>query len=65
MSYAEDYDHDLPDDEEGYSTSCNRCGQTGLTWGHDGRKWYLIDEDCNAHVCDMQKAATDDFEIVE
>lgn len=64
MSYFDDI-FDPLDEQEEYSTACNRCGQTGLTWGNDGRGWFLIDQDCNAHVCNMQKAAVDDFEVVK
>jgi len=47
--------YELYEYEDEYETNCKFCGEGGLTWGNDGRKWYLIDSDCNAHVCDQDK----------
>lgn len=56
--YREDYCPDPFDCEyDEYTTSCKFCGEGGLTWGHDGRKWYLVDSECNAHVCNPKKVA--------
>jgi len=44
---------------------CNRCGEEGLSWGNDGRGWYLLDQDGYEHICDMERAAADDFEALE
>lgn len=44
--------------------TCQHCGERGLEWGHDGRRWYLVDRDCNPHKCDMSKVAADDFEAL-
>ena len=65
---AEDYFIDLfdPSDcDEPCETVCKRCGVGGLEWGNDGRGWYLIDLNGNAHKCsakDLQRVAARDFE---
>lgn len=65
---AEDY---LPpdwDDEywgEASSVTCKFCGRRGLHWANDGRKWYLVDDNCYPHVCsekDLHRKAINDFE---
>ncbi|OXI63112.1 hypothetical protein CFB47_07680 [Burkholderia sp. AU27893] len=48
------------------STSCNRCGKTGLRWEDDGDgNWVLLEGKCKVHKCDMGRAALDDFEVIQ
>lgn len=48
--------------------TCQRCGKRDLEWGHDGRKWYLIDSRGFAHKCDrkqiLAKTGLDGFESI-
>lgn len=48
------------------SVTCKRCGKSGLHWDDDGDgNWVLMETATRIHRCDMQKAAVDDFEVVQ
>ncbi len=70
MSYYRDFYEPDPfadrDDEQPSIVTCKRCGKTGLHWDDDGDgNWVLMETATRVHRCDMQKAAVDDFEVVQ
>lgn len=69
MSIFDGLFDNLPDDEnECDEITCKFCGEAGLIWSHDGRRWYLTDEDCNEHKCDDSSRVArlaDDFDDIE
>lgn len=71
MSYYRDFYEpdpfaDRDDDEQPSIVTCKRCGKSGLHWDDDGDgTWVLMETATRVHRCDMQKAAVDDFEVVQ
>lgn len=57
----DEYPDDRDDDE---GVTCKHCGKEGLEWLHTGKRWRLIDDEGNFHVC-RNDDAIDDFEVLE
>lgn len=69
MSYFDDHEDQIiygrrPRDG-GSTVTCKRCGKAGLRWQDEDGEWVLMEGRCKVHKCDMQKAARDDFGVVE
>lgn len=66
MSHYTDFYEPDPWGEDEFTTSCRRCGKSDLTWGHDGRKWHLVEADCSAHQCErVHPDTSNDFEVLK
>jgi hypothetical protein len=57
------YDPDPSDFDDpptrGRPVTCQRCGTKKLEWGTDNRRWFLIDDEGEPHVCPRPTAQED------
>jgi hypothetical protein len=47
--YADYYDEDRDDED----VTCEYCGTGGLEWAFTGKRWVLMNEAGEVHVCDV------------
>jgi hypothetical protein len=54
---------DAPDGYYADNVTCRYCGTGGLEWAFTGKRWVLMNDDGEIHVCN-RTASPDDFEDI-